>query len=271
MEYKRGLENQATDALSRVKLQFISISKPQAAWWRQLQQECAQDPYYSSLGSSSHAILRDGVWLSHGKVLLKPTYVLVTVLLAECHTTLAGGHFRFHKTISLLRCDFRWPSMRLFVKEYIRHCEICQQCKSYHMSPAGLLQPLPVLTHIWTNISMDFVEGLPSSNGHSVIMVIVDRLSKYAHFVALSHPFSANSIVKAFVENVVHLHGMPSTIVSDRDKVSLNSFWKTLFRLQGTKLCMSSSYHPQTNGQTEVVNRTLEQYLRCFVGTQPRG
>jgi len=113
---------------------------------------------------------------------------------------------------------------------------------------------------------MDFIEGLPISNGHSVIMVVVDRLSKYAHFIPLKHPFTAASIAKIFVANVVRLHRIPTSIVSDRDKVFISSFWQTLFQLQGMQLCMSSSYHPQTDGQTEVVNHVLEQYIRCFIG-----
>jgi hypothetical protein len=91
---------------------------------------------------------------------------------------------------------------------------------------------------------MDFIEGLPSSNGYTVIMVVVDRLTKYAHFVALKHPFSTVSVAKEFVTNVVRLHGIPTFIVSDWDKVFISAFWRTLFNLQGTKLCMSSSYHP---------------------------
>jgi hypothetical protein len=117
---------------------------------------------------------------------------------------------------------------------------------------------------------MDFIEGLPISNGHSVIMVVVDRLSKYVHFIPLKHPFTAASVAKIFVANMVRLHGIPTSIVSDRYKVFISSFWQTLFQLQGIQLCMSSSYHPQIDGQTEVVNRILEQYLRCFVGLQPK-
>ncbi|KAH9648045.1 Integrase catalytic domain-containing protein [Citrus sinensis] len=113
------------------------------------------------------------------------------------------------------------------------------------MCLAGLLQPLPIPLQIWTEVSMDFIEGLLSLNGYTVIMLIVDRLFKYAHFVALKHPYMAVTIAKAFVANVVRLHGIPTTIVSDRDKVF-------------------------TDGQIEVVNRTLEQYLRCFAGDQPR-
>ena len=111
---------------------------------------------------------------------------------------------------------------------------------------------------------MDFIEALPLSGGIDSILVVVDRLSKYGHFIILRHPFSANSIAS------ISLHGFPKSIVSYRDKIFMSNFWQSLFKSQVTSLKMSTTYHPQTYGKTEVVNRCIETYLRCFASSKPR-
>jgi hypothetical protein len=117
---------------------------------------------------------------------------------------------------------------------------------------------------------MDFVEGLPKVHGKSVILTIVDRFSKSAHFVPLGHPYTATTVVRAFFDNIVKLHGIPSSIVSDRDPVFTGHFWKALFGLAGVTLQFTSAFHPQADGQSEATNKIVVMYLRCLTGDRPR-
>ena len=119
------------------------------------------------------------------------------------------------------------------------------------------------------DVSLDFVEGLPKSQGYEVILVMVDRLTKYSHFVPISHPYSAAKVASLYMHYIFKLHGMPTSIVSDRDATFTSLFWSELFRLQGTNLVMLTAYHPQIDGQTEIVNKSLKQYLRTFTSDKP--
>jgi hypothetical protein len=146
----------------------------------------------------------------------------------------------------------------------VAKCDIFQRNKGETVKSLGTLQLLPIPPTIWRDISMDFIVGLPKSGNKSVIMVVVDRLSKYAHLCALQHPFTTSTMAQFFMDQVFKLHGMPHSIVYDRDPTFTSNFWQEMFKLQGTQLHLSIAYHPQTDAQTEVVNKCLETYLRCF-------
>jgi hypothetical protein len=147
---------------------------------------------------------------------------------------------------------------------------VWQQNKSDHFQPGGLLQPLGVPTPVWGNVAMDFIEALHKVNGKSVLLIVVDRFSKAAHFIPLAHPYTATSVARAFFAEVVRLHGFPSTVVSDWDPVFTSSFWRELFRLAGVKLQFTTAFHPQSVRQSEATNKIIAMYLGCLTGDCPR-
>ena len=190
------------------------------------------------------------------------------VLLA-LHSSGLGGHSGITATYHKVRALFAWPNMKQYVKDYINACEVCAQAKPEHCRLPGLLQPLLVPTHAWHTISLDFIEGLPKSKTFDTILVVIDKLTKYAHFICLAHPYTALSVAQAFINHIYKLHGLPSIIISDRDRVFTSALWQELFKLTDTTLNMSSAYHPQTDGQTKRLNHCLETYLRCMVHSCP--
>lgn len=175
------------------------------------------------------------------------------------------GHFGVAKTLSILQEHFYWPKMWHDVERIIQRCVTCHHAKS-KVNPYGLYTPLLVPSMPWVDLSMDFVLGLPRTrHGHDSVYVVVDRFSKMAHFIPCHKTDNAKHVADLFFREIVRLHGMPRTIVSDRDVKFLSYFWKTLWSKLGTKLLFSTSSHPQTDGQTEVVNRTLSTLLRAII------
>ncbi len=160
--------------------------------------------------------------------------------------------------------------MQTDVENMVKNCEICIKNKVDGTPYAGLLQPLPIPEQAWQVVSMDFIESLPRSEGKDIILVVVDKFTKYAHFLSLAHPYTASDVAKLFFDSIYKLHGLPEGIISDRDKIFTSQFWQDLFRFMGVKLQLSTAYHPQSDGQTERVNRCLETYLRCMCFERPR-
>ena len=194
---------------------------------------------------------------------------LKEALLWECHSAPAAGHPGVERTFRRLVAVFYWPKMREDVHYYVASCIVFQTTKYNTQPPAELLQPLPISSMVWDQVTMDFIVGLPLSRGYTAIMVVVDCLTKYTHLGALPTNFDATRVAQLFMDIVVKLHGFPSSIVSDRDTIFLSQLWTELMKNSGTTLKRCTAYHPQTDGQTEVMNRSVEQYLRAYTHDQP--
>ncbi|TYK21518.1 Ty3/gypsy retrotransposon protein [Cucumis melo var. makuwa] len=281
VEYKSGVENKAADALSRVTptIQTHTVTAPVFLDLQIIKEEVEKDirlmKIIAELNSNdnqqdSKFNICNGMLKYKDRLVISQSSKLIPQVLHSYHDSAVGGHSGFLRTYKRIAGELYWKGMKTVIKKYCAECLICQRNKTLCLSQAGLLLPLNIPTLIWSDISMDFVEGLPKAAGFEVIFVVVDRLSKYAHFLPLKHPYSAKTVADLFVKEVVRLHGFPTSIVSDRDRVFLSNFWKEMFRLAGTKLNRSSAYHPQSDGQTEVVNREVEMYLRCLCNDKPK-
>lgn len=277
VEYRPGKQNVAADALSRRdedSSSVMALSMPSFDLFSELRAEHQANVKVQQILADIAAgtaapgwSLVDGLLLFHGNIFVPDDSSLWPRLLDDAHE---AGHEGIQKTLHRLQSSFYNPHMARLVREFVRGCLVCQQNKTEHLHPGGLLKPLPVPSTVWSDIAMDFIEGFPKVGGKSVILTVVDRFSKYGHFIPLSHPYSASSVARAFFDHIVKLHGMPCSIVSDRDPVFTSNFWTELFHLSGTKLRLSSAFHPQTDGQSEVTNKIIVMYLRCLAGDRPR-
>ena len=192
-------------------------------------------------------------------------------ILFEAHDSALSGHLGREKTYGSVSQSYWWPKLYKWVSTYVRTCETCQRIKPSASANAPLAS-LPVPTGCWESISMDFVFGLPKdSEGNTGIVVFVDRLSKMAHLAAVPDSIDGEGTAQLFIDRVFRQHGLPLAIVSDRDPRFTSSFWKSTFRVLGTRLDMSTADHPQTDGQTERVNRVVEDILRSVCAETPVG
>ncbi|GJS76143.1 putative nucleotidyltransferase, ribonuclease H [Tanacetum coccineum] len=250
VKHKTGVSNRAADALSRRSGLLITMQGVQA-------------------GEKPDFFLHNG-FLFKGNQLCIPDSSLCLQIIKELH-----GEGHVNRTLQLVQVSYFWPTMRKEVDRYVKRCRMCQVSKGTSTN-ADLYMPLPVPLQSWVNISMDFVLGLPrTQRDNDSIFVVVDRFSKMVHFIPCKKMTDAVNVAQLFFRDVYCLHGLPSSIVSDRDTRFLSHFWRSLWKMV-THLNFSSAYHPQTDGQTEVVNRSLGNLLRfspfqVVYSVQPHG
>ncbi|KAA0057672.1 pol protein [Cucumis melo var. makuwa] len=206
----------------------------------------------------------DGGLLFERRLCVPSDSAVKTELLAEAHSSPFSMHPGSTKMYQDLKRIYWWRNMKREVAEFVSKCLVCQQVKAPRQKPAGLLQPLSIPEWKWENVSMDFIAGLPRTlRGFTVIWVVVDRLTKSAHFVPGKSTYTTSKWAQLYMSEIVRLHGVPVSIVSDRDARFTSKFWKGLQTAMGTRLDFSTAFHPQTDGQTERLNKVLEDMLRA--------
>ncbi|KAJ0800640.1 putative nucleotidyltransferase, Ribonuclease H [Helianthus annuus] len=270
IRHKAGSTNTVADALSRRPALHTSTTIQVAGFdavkplyqddpdFKLIWEKCANMPF-------KEFVRRDGL-LFKGNRLCVPLSSLREAIILECHQGALAGHFGRDKTVALVTERFFWPKLVHDVMKVLARCRVCHLGKTQHTNQ-GLYTPLPTPLGPWEDISIDFVLGLPlTQRKKDSIMVVVDRFSKMAHFLPCSKTYDASQVARLYFAEVVRLHGIPKSITSDRDVKFVSHFWRTLWKQLGAKLQFSSSHHPQTDGQTEVTNRTLGNLLRCLVG-----
>ncbi|WVZ93770.1 hypothetical protein U9M48_039727 [Paspalum notatum var. saurae] len=185
-------------------------------------------------------------------------------ILDEAHTSMFTMHSDSNKMYQDLKQKFWWTRMKREIAKYVSECDVCQRVKTDHLKPAGTLQLLAVPAWKWEDVHMDFIVGLPrTQKGYDSIWVIIDRLTKSAHFLPVKTHYTTATYAETYISRIVSLHGVPETITSDRGSLFVSRFWEHLQTALGTKLIRSSAYHPQTSGQVERVNQILEDMLRA--------
>eukprot|EP00253_Pinus_taeda_P019990 PITA_19990 len=283
IKHLQGKANRVADALSRKVqgLYEVSITEWKNPFLDIIKEISGQDTEYQRLKQqiqqsdgkdSQQEFTTDdaGIVYFQQRIYVPNQNKIKSLIMDEFHISHYAGHPGYQKMMTAIRKEYFWPGMKKDVVEYLARCLECQQIKAEHQHLAGLLQPLPILEWKWEIISMDFITGLPKTKkNNDSIMVVVDKLSKAAHFIPVQSTYRAAQIAHVFMQNVFRLHGLPKTIILDRDVKFTSAFWKTLFAELGTQLNFSTVYHPQTDGQLERVNQAVEDMLRAYVMQQP--
>lgn len=207
--YKKGIENTAADALSRLPLaanhcsKLYALSVTQPVWAQQIVDSYSTHPHTAKLLQSltlsdtqGHFVLDKGIIKYKNRIWVASCPLLQQKIVSTLHSSTIGGHSGFLVTYTKIKKFFAWPRMKKMIKEFVAQCLVCQKAKTERVKYPGLLQPLPVPSHAWQTVSLDFIEGLPMSKGCNCILVVVDKFSKYAHFLPLSHPFTALQVAK---------------------------------------------------------------------------
>jgi hypothetical protein len=280
IQYKKGTPNAAADALSRYEWgpEFNAISECLPSWMQKLQEGYGDDPTAQQLltklavspNNQKGFSLQDDIIRYQGRVWVGNNLLAQQHILIALHNSGVGGHSGIAATYARVKHLFAWPGLKQSVMTFVQQCQTFQQAKIERIKSSGLSEPLPVPSQAWEIICLDFIEGLPISDRHNALLVVVDKFTKYGHFIPLTDPFTTLQIAQLFMSHVYKLHGLLKAIISDRDRIFTSAVWQELFQLSDTKLMMSSAYHPQTDGQTERLNQSLEAFLRCTVHSCPK-
>lgn len=228
----------------------LLVLEPIAYWVQKLKEEKEVDEWIlqkkeqiSRQEARKEFSIQGGLLIFRDRYCMGPNSKLITEILKELHDSKIEGYSSYFRTLYRIRQRFYWVGMRKQIKKFVVECLTCQQIKIPADKPLGLLLPLNIPMAIWEEVSVDFITGLSPVQGHSVIIVVVDRLSKYCHLGSLPETYSTKAVANYFTENIVRLHGIPMKLVSDRDRVFLSKFWQELLRQSGTSVNMSSAYH----------------------------
>jgi hypothetical protein len=262
IKHIKGKENKVVDALNRKvhELHATAISMYRTYIKDRILEAGSVDLQYRDLVAKlqqrerpqkeeSYTLGADGILLYKNRVYVPNVQDFKLAILKEMHNVTYVGHPGYQKTMAVVKIHYFWPGLKRKIVEYIARCMECQKVKAEHRHPVGLLQPLPIPEWKWEVVTMDFITGFPRmSKQHDSIMVVVDKLTKDAHFIPLKTTHKATYVVDIFLKEVARLHGIPKTIVSDRDPKFTSNFWKGLFKEFGTNLNFSTAYHLEFDG-----------------------